>query len=239
VFQRPFKNYADQRNWAAAQVDPDTEWLLHLDSDEYLTPALAEEITTALSAPDPGTNAFLMRRQVVFLGRQIKHGGIGQTWHLRLYRVGQGQCEDRLYDQHFIVEGGIKSLHGLFFDDNRSSLEAWTNSHNRWSSAEATEVLNPLGERKQVTPRLLGSPIARKRWLRRSVWDRLPRLWRAFAYFGYRYLLRLGFLDGVEGLVFHTLQGFWFRFLVDSKVYEKTHAPSSSPSALPPETAPL
>ena len=49
---------------------------------------------------------------------------------------------------------------------------------------------------------------------------RLPLFIRAFVYFNYRYFIKFGFLDGIEGLIFHFLQGFWFRFLVDAKIYE-------------------
>jgi glycosyltransferase involved in cell wall biosynthesis len=220
VLQRAFINYSDQRNWASAQAPPDTEWLLHLDSDEYLTPELAAELRRRLETAGPDTTGFLMRRRTIFLGREIRHGGIGATWHLRLYRINRGRCEDRRYDQHFVADGRIERLRGFFMDDNRASLAQWTERHNRWSTAEAEELLEPSPDARRVTPRLFGSPIARKRWLKDRFWSYLPLFWRPFAFFVYRYLLCLGFLDGREGLIYHTLQGFWFRFLVDSKAYE-------------------
>jgi len=146
-----------------------------------------------------------------------------------MYRVGRGWCEDRRYDQHFVTSGLAERLKGYFIDDNRASLERWTDRHNKWSSAEAEEVLHPSSGGKRVTPTFLGSPINRKRWLKEHVWGRLPILWRPFAYFSYRYFLCLGFLDGREGLIFHVLQAFWFRFLVDSKVFEQQQQTSSVP----------
>lgn len=226
VLQRPFINYSDQRNWASDQIVSDTDWILHLDSDEYLTPELAAEISLRVSEASDDTNGFLMRRRIMFLGREIRHGVLNATWHLRMYRRNRGWCEDRRYDQHFIATGLTEQLQGCFVDDNRASLERWTDRHNRWSSAEAEEVLNPSPGARRVEPALLGSPISRKRWLKDRVWRRLPMLWRAFVYFGYRYFLRLGFLDGREGLIFHVLQAFWFRFLVDSKVFERTKVPT-------------
>ena len=98
--------------------------------------------------------------------------------------------------------------------------EGWTDRHNRWSTAEAREILTATGGGIRVRPTLLGTPIQRKRWMKERVWARMPPFWRAFAYFLHRYVVRLGFLDGIEGLIFHTLQGFWFRFLVGSKIYE-------------------
>ncbi len=222
VLQRPFVNYSDQRNWASSQVPSETEWILHLDSDEYLTPELASEISSRVAKAHDDIAGFLMRRRMVFLGRPMRFGGLSATWHLRLYRVGRGECEDRRYDQHFVALGATRRLDGFFVDDNRSPLEQWTSRHNRWSSAEADEILNPSPQGRRVTPTLKGSPINRKRWLKDRAWTRLPLLLRPFAYFTYRYVLCLGFLDGREGLIFHVLQAFWFRFLVDSKIYERT-----------------
>lgn len=65
-----------------------------------------------------------------------------------------------------------------------------------------------------------GGQAGAKRWLKEAVYARLPSGLRAFAYFFYRYILRLGFLDGQAGTAFHFLQGFWYRYLVDAKVAE-------------------
>jgi hypothetical protein len=85
---------------------------------------------------------------------------------------------------------------------------------------EAREVLAPSARRLQVSPDFLGNPIEQRRWWRKT-YARYPLFVRAFLYWFYRYFLRLGFLDGREGLIFHFLQGFWFRFLVDAIVYER------------------
>jgi hypothetical protein len=78
--------------------------------------------------------------------------------------------------------------------------------------------MKPLGD--LVFPSLSGSPVERKRWFKEKFYLRLPLFSRAFLYFIYRYFLRFGFLDGKEGLIFHFLQGFWYRFLIDAKIYE-------------------
>jgi glycosyltransferase involved in cell wall biosynthesis len=221
VLQRPFINYSDQRNWSSEQVEANTDWILHLDSDEYLTLELAAELMSRAQHAPPDTTAFMMRRKMVFLGRAMRHGGLGATWHLRMYRPGRGWCEDRRYDQHFVTSGRAETLRGFFVDDDLASLERWTDRHNRWSSAEAREAIDPSPAAGRVQPALFGSPISRKRWLKDHAWTRLPILWRPFVYFVYRYFVCLGFLDGREGLIFHVLQGFWFRFLVDSKLFEQ------------------
>src|SRR5579872_3565457 len=96
-----FENYAAQRNWAMQHLPIQTEWVLHLDADERLTPPLVSEINQVLSEPSPATNGFLFRKRTIFLGRWMKHGGHYPSFHLRLFRTKSGCCEDRLYDQHF------------------------------------------------------------------------------------------------------------------------------------------
>ena len=77
-------------------------------------------------------------------------------------------------------------------------------------------------EGERVAASLSQSPIARRRWLRDKLYARAPLFVRPAAYFFYRYILRLGFLDGREGFVFHCLQGFWYRFLVDAMLWEES-----------------
>jgi hypothetical protein len=105
-------------------------------------------------------------------------------------------------------------------EENKIDLTEWINRHNRWASDEAVEFLSENRGAGEVQGKLFGSPIERKRWLKGRIFYHSPLFIRSFLYFIYRYFLRLGFLDGKEGLIFHFLQGFWFRFLVDAKIYE-------------------
>jgi hypothetical protein len=72
-----------------------------------------------------------------------------------------------------------------------------------------------------IIPDLFGNPIERRRWLRLKIFNKSPYFIRSFMYFFYLYVLRLGFLDGKQGLIFFVLQSFWLRFLIDAKVFEK------------------
>jgi hypothetical protein len=138
-------------------------------------------------------------------------------WHMRLFRRGQGRCENRRYDQHFYVQGRTGQLPYPLVDDIRMSAGEFIMRHARWAAAEAEEILRP--SEGVVGGRLSGDPVERKRYLR-HVYNRMPLFFRAFALFFYRYVLRLGFLDGREGLVFFTLQTLVYRLLVDARVYE-------------------
>jgi glycosyltransferase involved in cell wall biosynthesis len=220
VVVHPFEHYAAQRNWAQSHLPLRAEWVLHLDADERLTPELVGEINAALAGAGADMNGFLLRRRTVFMGRWIRHGGHYPSYQLRLFRRGSGRCEDRLYDQHFIVAGRVERLRNDYIDTVTSDLSTWTRRHARWAELEAAETAATVQGNGRVHPRLLGTAIERKRWLRERLFWRAPLFARAFGYFAYRYFVRLGFLDGVEGLIFHFLQGCWYRVLVDAHVYE-------------------
>jgi glycosyltransferase involved in cell wall biosynthesis len=218
VVEHPFEHYGAQRNWAIDNLPVRGTWQLHLDADEWMNDRLVEEI---LSLPeDSPESGYLLPRYVKFLGRVMRHGGMSPTWHLRLFRSGVGRCEERKYDQHFLLlHGTTVQLPGEIIDDNRMSLSEWTARHNRWADHEVAELGNRgTGDRVQADAR--GNPIERKRHLRER-YNRMPLFVRPFCIFIYRYFFRLGFLDGTEGLIFWTLQTFWFRFLVDAKIWEK------------------
>jgi glycosyltransferase involved in cell wall biosynthesis len=221
VLHHAFDNYAAQRNWAQNNLPVETPWILHLDADERLTPGLVEEINRTLCAPDNDLDGFLLRKRTVFMGKWIRHGGHYPSYHLRLFRRSRGICEGRLYDQHFVVWGATKQLQNDYLDVVASSLTTWTLRHGRWAAMEAQEIQTVQDRRLQVNANLIGNPIERRRWLRNKMYARGPLFARAFLYWFYRYFMRFGFLDGKEGLIFHFLQGFWFRFLVDAIIVER------------------
>jgi glycosyltransferase involved in cell wall biosynthesis len=217
IVQHPFEHYGAQRNWAIDHLPISANWQLHLDADEVMDERLIGAIREL--PEDPVHAGYFVPRYMRFLGRVLRHGGMSPTWHLRLFRTGVGRCEDRNYDQHFMLLRGITGqLPGIMIDDIRMSLSEWTARHNRWADSEVVE-LNSEKKVGRLQPDLHGNPAQRKRFLRQK-YDRLPLFIRPFALFAYRYFLRLGFLDGTEGLIFWVLQTFWFRFLVDAKIWE-------------------
>lgn len=221
TFVHRFENYAAQRNWAFDHLPIRTPWILCLDADERLTPELAEEIDQVLTQDDPRFAGHMLRRRTVFMGRWLRFGGQYPAYHLRLFRTGRGRCEQRLYDQHFIVQGPVGALRHDYIDILTDSLTKWVERHNRWASLEAEELLRRTPAAADVVPpRWTGSPIERRRFLRMSLYNRLPLFIRPFLLWLFDYVLRLGFLDRGPGLIFHTLQRFWFRFLIDAKIYE-------------------
>lgn len=221
VVQHSFENYGAQRNWAIDNLPITSAWQLHLDADEWMDERLVESVR---SLPEESEHSgFFLPRYLRFLGRRLRHGGMSPTWHLRLFRSGAGRCEDRKYDQHFFLKSGTCGrLGGAMVDDIRMPLTEWTARHNRWADGEVAEL--DAGETSgRIRPAARGNFVEQKRFLRQQYYG-LPLFVRPFALFFYRYFLRLGFLDGTEGFIFWVLQTFWFRFLVDAKIWEKRYA---------------
>jgi glycosyltransferase involved in cell wall biosynthesis len=223
VVEHAFENYGAQRNWGIDHLSITGKWQLHLDADEVMDDELVAAI---LALPDqPEHSGYFVPRYVRFLGRVLRHGGMSPTWHLRLFRTGVGRCEDRKYDQHFLLAGPgtTGQLPGVMIDDVAMSLSEWTARHNRWADGEVAEMGANEAEGRIIAD-AKGNPAQRKRALRQK-YNNLPLFVRPFVLFGYRFFFKLGFLDGTEGFIFWVLQTFWFRFLIDAKIWEKRRFP--------------
>jgi glycosyltransferase involved in cell wall biosynthesis len=221
VVQHAWVNHSVQVNWALDNVPIDTQWTMRLDADEVVTPELAAALNSDLSGYPDSVMGLTVNRQIHFLGRWIRHGGIYPVRMLRVWRSGHGRCENRWMDEHMVVQGEIAHVDADIADINLNNVTWWTDKHNHYASREAVDLLmhRRQGAEETATARL-NFQAGMKRWLKLKVYARLPLGLRALLYFLYRYFLRLGFLDGWQGFAFHFLQGFWYRFLVDVKVHE-------------------
>ena len=215
VLVNPFVNHAAQFNWGLDNAAIDTGWTMRLDADEVVEPGLAAALRAFLDAPGDAVGATVDRR-IDFLGRAIRWGGVYPVRQLRVWRTGRGRCESRWMDEHVVVDGVVTHVRGGDLADvNLNNLGWWTAKHNGYATREAVDEL----AKPPVDAGVAGQAGA-KRWIKRNVYRRLPLGSRALAYFLYRYVVRLGFLDRWQGLVFHGLQGGWYRVLVDAKIAE-------------------
>lgn len=217
--QREFIDYSEQRNWAIENLHLKNTWQLHLDADEILSDSLVKEINRISDHFPDNIDGYFIPRMTRFLGRNIRHGGMHPIYHMRLFRTGHGHVERKKYDQHFVLEGKWQKLKEPIIDDHRTSIDEWISRHNRWASLEVDDI-ETFKERNQGNKDLQSFNVKRATALR-SKYYRLPLFLRSLMLFIYRYVFRLGFLDGKEGLIYFVLQTFWFRFLVDAKLYEK------------------
>jgi len=221
VLENAWVNHSQQFNYALTKLGEDVDWVLRIDADEYLTPALRAEIVDRLPTINADVSGVYLLRRMTFMGRMIRHGGVFPAKVMRLFRRGSGLCERRWMDEHIKVAGRTTSFDNELIDDNLKSLSWWVDKHNNYASREVVDLLNlEYGFISSETAASLpdASQASVKRWIKDNVYRRLPGGMRAFIYFLYRYLFRLGFLDGTEGAAFHVLQGFWYRYLVDLKL---------------------
>ena len=228
--EHEFTTYAEKRNWSQKNNPFQTDWVMHLDADERFTPELIKWFANEFVEKRKKYNGFLFSRKTIFMNKWIKHGGQYPNYHARLFREHLGHCEDKEYDQHFIIDSDrIETIADVdIINIVTDNIDDLIRSHNNWATKEAKEILaakrNLTGE---VKARMWGNAIERRRWLKRNIFEKAPLFYRSFIYFNYRYFIRGGFLDGKEGLIFFFLQTFWFRFLVDAKVFEMTKDQSS------------
>lgn len=234
VSTHAFETHARQWAWALKELPIRTEWVLALDADQRVTPELARGIAEAVgAAARPSCAGFFLPRRQVFRGRWIRHGGYYPKYLLKLFRRDAVRLdEEDLVDHHFHVTGSTARLAGDLVEDNHNeaAIFDWISKHNRYARLQAREEMHRSSPGRSI--RWLGNPDERTAGLKR-MWGRLPLYIRPFIYFVYRYFIRLGFLDGKEGLVFHFMQAFWYRMLVDINI-EELRAPvqkSSDPVA--------
>lgn len=226
VLQRAWDgSHSTQVNWALdqlSQLSIQTEWVMRIDADEVLTPELVSQIQSTLPTVGPQINGVSCIRKMNFQGKLIRFGGVGKNRVMRLFRYGFGQSESRWMDEHIKVEGQTIALSGAMIDDNLRSLAWWIEKHNGYSSREAVDLLNleyQFAQQNSVAA-LDNSSIGMKRWAKENIYAKLPGGARSIAYFIWRYVFMLGFLDGGRGTQFHFLQALWYRYLVDCKVAE-------------------
>ena len=215
-------NQAEQFNWALDTLERNTGWILRLDADEYLLPGLIEELREKLPAISEGVSALSLSLARAFCGKILHHGIVNNIKIIRLFRKGKARYEKRLMDEHLsVLSGETVELKNRFVDDNRMSLGQFTDKHNGYAAREAALLLDAeyhLTDTESM-PQDYGKEVIRKR-MQKARYARMPLFWRAFGYFVYRYVIKLGFLDGKEGFLWDFLQGWWYRTLVDAKIYE-------------------
>ena len=225
VIQHEYVNQAQQFQWALDSLECHGEWVLRLDADEYLTSALILEIEQKLGNLSTTISGCYLLRDVIFLGKNMKHGRIHPPRILRLWRKGAVYMEQRWMDEQCVLKyGKAIVLKERFVDHNLQGLTWWTQKHNAYSNRElAVEIMKNYGLSQEA------EGLANRNQ-KKSMYYRFPPFFRAILYFSIKYLLLGGFLDGKAGLIWATLQTYWYRFLVDAKFFEMQQALGDTPS---------
>jgi len=214
-----------KRQWAIDTLPLSYDWVLLLDADEVLTPEIASEIRCAIQ--EPRVDGYYVGLEMFFLGRRLRHSG-ASFYKLSLFRRGKGRFECRSQDQdtsmcdmevheHVIVSGPTRKLKERLIHHNAESLSRYIRKHNEYSNWEVRVLSDGTNDGQgKLEPALFGTQAQRRRWLRQKLF-RLPGSPALF--FFYKYVLRLGFLDGVPGLIYCGFQAIQF-FHIKAKLYE-------------------
>jgi glycosyltransferase involved in cell wall biosynthesis len=225
VLQNPWVNYSKQFAWGLENAPITATWVMRLDADEVVEPDLAREILDKLPHLPADVAGINLDRRHVFMGRWIKHGGRFPLTLLRIWRHGQGRIEDRWMDEHIVISGGrTVKFNGGFSDVNLKDITFFTTKHNAYATREALDILirkyDLLAADEALSSESASFQAAVKRFVKERIYNRLPFWLSTMLYFQYRYFIQLGFLDGRPGLIYHFLQGYWYRFLVGVKTVE-------------------
>jgi len=201
IVQHEYVNSATQKNWAMPQVQ--TEWVLQIDSDEIVEPALADEIKQVLNQPDPPTpsgvpvDGYRMPRKNLIWGRWVRSCGTYPDWQLRLFNAKQGRWTDREVHAHVIWLSNIKTLenHLIHYDCTDVSVELMQFARQVvvWESNE------------------LVKKGRRWRWIDVTL--------RPVAIFLLLYLRRGGYRDGFRGFYLSVYRAF-YSFMTYARLYE-------------------
>ena len=220
IFKNKFINQAQQFNWALNNVKIKNNWILRLDADEYLSKELTYEIKKKLPLIDLNKeiNGICLTRKQFFMRKLIRFGGRGKLIMLRLFRKNFAQCENRLMDEHIMIKKGkILKFKNFFYDDNLNNLENFKEKHKRYAKREAKQYLIDQNNKRKLNFKYNTRTMIKK-FLITNVYYKIPYQISSMLYFLIRYIVLLGFLDGINGLKYHYIQGFWYRYLVGKNI---------------------
>ncbi len=220
-----------KKNWGLENLPFRNDWVLIVDCDERIPPALWDEIEQAIQNPD--YEGYYLNRRVFFLGQWIRYGGKYPDWNLRLFRHAKGRYEnlnteeirntgDNEVHEHVLLAGKVGYLKADMDHIDFRDMYHWLERHNRYSNWEARVYYNLLsgmgkgGAGRTIGANLLGDSVQRKRFLK-QIWVHLP--FKPTLRFFLAYVLRLGFLDGRAGYIYARLLS-QYEYQIGVKLYE-------------------
>lgn len=221
IYTHPFEHYAGQFNWALDNTDIRTKWVYRIDADECVTDELAKEIVEECNKHhDDDVSAFLMKHKIYFLGKYLTRGGVYPFVKITVFKPEFARFENRAMGEHVVPrEGRCLEFRNDCIHYDFKSLDSFVAKHNSYATREVYDYM----ERKQFLEgqAVLYDEAEKTKKFRDNLYYRLPPFLRAKMYYWYKYYLRLGFLDGTPGRIYAFLQSYWYRYLVDAKIYEK------------------
>ena len=223
VYSHSFVNQAKQFIWALDNIDIYSPWIIRFDADEEMTEKARLELEDLLiKNENTNVNGIVLRYEVEFIGKKLRHGGIYPFKKMFVFKKGKAHMEDRAMDEHIILDEGISiEMKNDCLHHDFKGLSSWIDKHNTYSTREANSFFEKTDNENA---KKLNKSAKKKRFFKDKLYYKLPMGLRAHLYFVYRYYFKLGFLDGKEGKIFAFMQAYWYRYLVDAKIYEQRKA---------------
>ena len=219
VYFNPFVNYATQFNWGLDNTGINTQWVLRIDADERFNPELCKEVEEECEKhANDDINGMRVNQRVYFLNKWLKHGDVYPFQKLLIFKAGVGRIENRNIDEHTILSKGGSIL--LNHDAEHyaiKNIDGWIHKHNWYATRAAMDYFDHIDEKTTKDVEVGTMQTKRKQ---RALYYKFPMFLRPFVLFVYRYFIRGGFLDGKPGFIYHIMLNFWYRELVDAKIYE-------------------
>ena len=198
-FQHPFEGFGSQRNWALDTTEPKHDWVLILDADERVTPELVRELAGILVSPPPEVGAYRIKRRFHLWGRWLRYSSLYPTWVVRIVHKERVRYINRGHAETQEVRGETRELIHDLIDENLKGIDEWFERQNRYSGRDAAYEREQERRVAPLAHLVSGDPLLRRAALKHLA-GRLPA--RPLWYFLYSYLLRGGFRDGRDGLIF-------------------------------------
>ncbi|SNS62455.1 Glycosyltransferase involved in cell wall bisynthesis [Bacillus sp. OK838] len=219
IFYNEFKYYAQQFNWGIDNTNITTKWILRLDADERFTPELCKEAEMFMTKhANDDVNGITMEAWLYFLGKRLKHGA-SKKRKLMIFKRGIGRIEDRKRDAHTVLSKGRSiALKERFLHHDFKDINSFITKYNWYATREMQDyIAYKQGDSEEIQT---DKKIQNTRKKKFGLYYKAPRFFRAWLWFVYNYYFRLGFLDGREGYIYHYFECYWYRYLVDAKIFE-------------------
>lgn len=219
IYEHPFENYARQFNWGIDNTNITTKWTLRLDADERFTPALCNELEQAMAEHlNDKVNGFTLEAWLYFMGKKLTHGG-SRKKKLMVFKTGIGRVEDRKMDEHTILfEGETLPIKEKFLHYDFKDLSTYVKKLNWYATREMQDYFEDRfpdsgfdGADKEISSRRT----------KKTKYYKAPMFLRCWMYFFYCFFIKGNCLNGREGRIYSFLYHFYYRWLVDAKIYEQ------------------
>jgi len=213
-FQHRFEGFGKQRNWAIQNTHPKYDWILILDADERVPPMLACEINNTIQNAPDNVGAYCLKRRFYMWGKWLRYSSLYPSRVVRLIHKNKVRYINRGHAETQEVNGKVLELKHDLIDENLKGIDEWFARQNRYSAEEAKYELSDEALLYNGTELFSRDPLMRRAAFK-SLAKHIPG--RPLWYFFYRYIFRMGFLDGRDGFVFCIMKTIYQAMIMTKK----------------------